>query len=87
MATDLHPTKTRLQLLRDVRDGLVVEGLTEETEGHVWCTADAQYGVPARKVTARVHELEGAGWVECAENLVDWRLTDTGQTVLDGADG
>lgn len=84
---DLYPTKTRLALLRDIRDGHVIEGPVEPWAGDVWNTARAETGDQARKVTARVHELEDAGWVECGGDLTTWSLTAAGRAVLEAHGG
>ena len=77
---DLYPTKTRLALLTAVDDGAVVEGITEDTDGDTWLTED---GHQPLKVTARIHELERAGWVELPDDPpVFWRLTEAGWAVL-----
>lgn len=86
--SDLHPTKTRLALLADVdQPG---EPLVYGEAGHAWWRMGT-------KVTARMDELERAGWVEVhigrlnRENGVGgrwyFRLTATGQKVLDVAEG
>jgi hypothetical protein len=73
----LYPTPTRLDLLHEVLAGNVVEGITEDTDGATWLL-DGEGG--RRKVTARVEELRGAGWVEQAEAF--WHLTSEGYRVL-----
>lgn len=77
----LYPTPTRVALLIEIADGVVFEGITEETEGRTWSTAGAEHGAPARVVTARVDELRRAGWVEI-DDAETWRLTDAGRRVL-----
>ena len=52
----LHPTKARLRLMRDIRDGKVVEYTTETPPLIFSPTED-------RAVTARVAELAAAGLV------------------------
>lgn len=80
--TDLYPTKTRLQLLRDIAADNVVDGLTDETDGHIWLLDIVTFD-PPRKVTARVLELEHAGWVEQGPDGATWRLTAAGRAVLE----
>lgn len=82
----LYPTKTRLALLERVAQGDVLEGITDNTEGETWLT-DMDGSVP-QKVTARIAELERAGWVRLPDDPpVVWRLTDAGRAVLAAADG
>lgn len=89
---ELHPTPTRLNLLRDIADGLVVV-----------YPGEAAFVVPSlsefydpfndrrRKVTGRVNELVNAGWVELRVFSSDlspdlWVLTEAGRKVLEEAD-
>lgn len=81
MSTDLYPTPTRLALLRAVDAADVIEGLTEDTDGDTWLLAQSPYG--HRRVTARILDAQGAGWVTLHADGVTWRLTDTGRAVLD----
>lgn len=80
---NLHPTPTRLALLRDVADGLVMEDPATEV---IW--RDDRLGgfydpntATCTRVTAKVRELENAGWVELG-NLATYRLTETGKRIL-----
>lgn len=73
-------TPTRLELLRAVAAGDVIEGLTEETEGHTWLLP-RDHTETLRKVCARIREAEAAGWVWLEEAF--WRLTDQGQITLE----
>lgn len=68
---DLHPTPTRLALLREVAKPMEVwkDDLTGES-----------YIADGPKVTARLAEMEAAGWVEVDNSF--WQLTDTGRAVL-----
>jgi len=75
----LYPTPTRLALLAAVDAGDVIEGLTEDTDGHTWLLREP--GEP-RKVCARIVEAQGAGWVTLDADGVTWRLTDGGRDVL-----
>lgn len=79
--SDLYPTPNRLALLREVWAGNVLEGITEETDGHTWLI-DPETG-DRRRVCARIAEALKAGWV--VQDEAFWRLTHTGQAVLDGA--
>lgn len=74
--SELHPTPTRLALLRDV------------AHWHVYRRRGVDYdSATDRTVTARMAELERAGWVELGgERELDrllWRLTPAGRAVLD----
>ena len=81
----LYPTKTRLALLRAVDQADVIEGITDDTDGDTWML----FPPPdePRRVTARVMEALGAGWVTLHADGVTWRLTDTGRQILAAADG
>jgi hypothetical protein len=58
MSTDLHPTKTRLALLRAVYDCCVLD-LPADDDGNIstFDTTGVEQGYEARRVTARVDEL------------------------------
>ena len=78
--SDLYLTPTRRELLEAVHEGRVLEGMTEDTEGHTWLV---EYYHPAnRKVDSRIAEAQRAGWVELEPNGVIWRLTVGGRTAL-----
>ncbi|HEX5997335.1 MAG TPA: hypothetical protein VFY84_19520 [Jiangellales bacterium] len=82
----LYPTKTRLALLRDVRDGVVLD-LIDDTidpgqEIPTWNTAGAEDGFPARRVTAAITAMCREGWVTLGSDHMTWRLTDKGRAVL-----
>lgn len=81
----LYPTKTRLALLAAVDAADVIEGLTEDTDGDTWLLAQPPY--EHRRVTARVLEAQGAGWVTLHDDGVTWRLTDLGRQVLAAGGG
>jgi hypothetical protein len=82
---ELYPTRTRLQLLRDVRDGKVGTDITADVERIVlWPYAPTEWQTQ-QTVTARVLELEQAGWVRRSASGAAWLLTDAGEKVL--ADG
>ena len=75
----LYPTKTRLALLEDVRDGLVYE--------EVFGPGRYVRSEPTGYVTARITEMRRAGWVEQRSEPNDkWRkqmrLTPAGERVL-----
>ncbi len=79
----LFLTPTRMQLLRDVRDGFVVEypttaAYTTDTDSYLRVP-----NTPDRKVTARIAELERAGWVRLDMIWMHWRLTIEGRQVLE----
>lgn len=73
----LHPTPTRLQLLRDVRAGLVFQDRAQIS--HI-------SGGP--RVDNRITEMRQAGWVELVVDVSGigmpmWQLTTAGLAVLD----
>ena len=85
--SDLYPTKTRLALLADVANSQVYTDITAEAadsgEDIIWLFPDAPTVWETRhKVTARIREMERAGWVE--EVGCQWALTDVGLDVLLG---
>lgn len=71
----LYPTKTRLRLLAAVADRQVFR----DVMGDDYISGD-------RKVSARIAEVEQAGWVQLGERdrwgIRYWRLTDAGRAVL-----
>ena len=75
---DLYPTKTRLALLADVEQ--------HQVHRHQDGTSTTNAGFST--VTARITELERAGWVrlpaedEAGEVLRLWELTTTGRDTL-----
>lgn len=75
--SDLHPTKTRLAMLRAV---------DSDTDRVWWCYEDGQSYWDAadgqRKVTSRMDELDRAGWVVTEPAGSRWLLTDAGRAVL-----
>lgn len=80
--SDLFPTPTRLALLRDIDAGHVLVDTTVE-KFTVVLFPDAPTSWQDRQtVTARVIELEVAGWAELAP-WHGWQLTDAGRAVLD----
>lgn len=77
----LFATKTRLKLLAEVAAGRVMTDTTA-ADDVIWLCPNAPTDWETReRVTARVRELEAAGWVE-QPHPVDWRLTLAGWTVL-----
>lgn len=84
----LYPTKTRLALLQAVADGAVErDGLGLD----LWDDIDRQ--PRTIRVTARITELEYAGWVRLTTALRSrsgerlpqlWELTTTGRDILHG---
>lgn len=84
--SDLYPTKTRLRLLRAVQSGDVLDGsvlIDDDALGNAWL---CEPGEERRKVTARVIELEEAGWIVLDEPYVHWTLTAEGARVLAAAE-
>jgi len=84
--TDLYPTKTRLALLRQVANSLVQSGYADDVLLFPDAPTSWEY---SRKVTARIEELERAGWV--TELHPDhpgcwWVPTEAGYAVLAAAD-
>ncbi|MBM0274107.1 hypothetical protein [Micromonospora tarensis] len=69
----LHPTKTRIALLDEVRAGRVFR----DAIGDSYISGD-------RKVNAAIREMQTAGWVELYVNKSGdyWRLLDAGRAVL-----
>lgn len=80
---DLYPTKTRLDLLQDVKDGLIC------TDGAAIWRDERLAGIydpitaTRTKVTSRAHELEQAGWIKRVDTY-SYRITDAGREVLAG---
>lgn len=78
----LHPTPTRIALLRDVAAGHVY---TSGDDGEIYNDARGDH----RKVSARLIELFRPRWVKPVprEDAVQgWAVADDGQAVLDIAD-
>jgi hypothetical protein len=73
--SDLCPTPTRLQLLRDVRAGAVFQD-----------RAGISYVSGGPRVDNRITEMAVAGWVALTDVGADgfdyWQLTDAGRAVL-----
>lgn len=77
--SDTYLTPTRRELLIAVHEGRVIEGITEDSEGHTWLV---EIGYANRKVCARISEAERAGWVVLDDAGVSWRLTHLGRKAL-----
>lgn len=79
---DLFPTKTRLDLLEAVRDGLV---LTHPMDEEIYPLQDPD---PPHCVTERMRQMYRAKWVEPQEESgsLAWELTDAGRETLEEAD-
>lgn len=85
MSGDLYPTKTRLGLLAEIANGQVLTDITADDDVILlfpWAPTQWQDRV---KVTARVREMERAGWVETDTAGVTWQLTERGRAFLDAA--
>lgn len=82
--SDLYPTPTRIQLLRDVANSQVFTDLTADYTRIVLAPNAPAEWQTQQTVTKRVEELEKAGWIEEINN-VDWHLTDKGREILAGA--
>lgn len=88
MSDDLYPTPTRLALLRQVANGQVCTDFmasidTEGGDDVIVLFPDAPTAwSDRRRVTARIREMEAAGWVRELTGG-DWFLTDAGQALLD----
>lgn len=79
---DLHPTKTRLTLLAQVANDQVTTDLTLDEGDRVVLHPDAPTSWSEQvTVTARIRQLEAAGWIE-EDPAAFWRLTDAGRDVL-----
>jgi hypothetical protein len=81
--SDLYPTPTRLGLLSDVGNGLIVAEPSSET---IW--RDERLGgfhdpftATRTRVTAKARELEEAEWIELSGRYT-YRLTDRGRDLL-----
>lgn len=90
--SDLYPTKTRLDLLWAIYDGAVVEKypLLPAKPYSVW--DDIEREPRLVRVTARVKELERAGWIVRGDRAIDswhgdrfWKVTAAGVAVLKAA--
>jgi hypothetical protein len=77
--SDLYPTPTRIQLLRDLETECVVEN-----EDGTWLLSQTN-AFPPVKVSAEIRKFHSAGWVELLPNVERWVLTDAGREILRGA--
>lgn len=76
----LYVTPTRLDLLIAVSEQRVVEGITEDSNGHTWLVEE---GYPNRKVCFRIREAQRASWVTLPRGVGPfWELTDAGHTAM-----
>lgn len=91
MAAELFPTKTRLALLRQVANSQVMTDISPEADDQdvILLFPDAPTSWQDRvKVTARIREMEQAGWVTTVDNVgMSWYPTEAGFAVLARADG
>lgn len=84
MSDELYPTPTRLELLRAIQNSVVEVDTTADDFTVVLFPYAPTSWQERQIVTARVLEVERAGWVE----LRPWdgyKLTDAGRAILDGA--
>ena len=67
----LHPTKTRVALLAAVERGDVLDLPDPDNDGHTatFDLTDAEIGMPARRVNARVDEFVREGWVRLSVEI------------------
>lgn len=78
--SELYPTPTRIQLLRDVQDGRVLF-----RGGDSWCEWQVEGRHPT-KVTFTVKQVAAAGWIQRQPATpFRWDLTDAGRQILGGA--
>jgi hypothetical protein len=78
----LHPTKTRLSLLADIANSLVLTDITTDSDVILLFPYAPTEWQTRERVTARVRELEKAGWVEQDEAGVNWQPTAYGRQLL-----
>lgn len=82
----LYSTPTRLQLLRQVDNSQVGMDITTDLgpRAVLWPDAPTSWQDHVT-VTARIKELEHAGWVRLDDAEVWWLVTDAGREVLEAA--
>lgn len=81
----LYPTKTRLRLLLDIANSQVGTDIRADHDRIIlWPDAPTSWQDQV-VVTARVRELEHAGWVTLDQAEVWWLVTDAGREVLEAA--
>lgn len=86
MEHELYPTKTRLALLRGVAASQVQTARDGPTSCVLWFMDAPESWTYSRNVTARMAELQRAGWVvesEPAGPGAWWLLTDAGRKLLE----
>lgn len=77
--SDLYPTPTRLQFLRDITNGLVF------VDPYGQASLDAEPDGVWRRVTSRWADVHRAGWARRPEGDKRWQraeLTEAGMAVL-----
>lgn len=80
----LYPTKSRLALLAGVENLAVTVDVTSDVWRVVWHPYAPDQWQDQVAVTARIAELERAGWVTVDEEQAKVRITDAGHKVLAG---
>ena len=86
--SDLRPTPTRVELLQDVANGLIVAEPSTET---IWRDERLAgfydpFTATRTRVTSKARELEVAEWIELGGRYT-YRLTDKGRELLSVATG
>ncbi|GLH94920.1 hypothetical protein [Phytohabitans aurantiacus] len=85
---ELYPTKTRRALLDAIANAQVLTDITAPALDVILLFPNAPTEWQTRQtVTARVRELEAAGWVEEDDAGVEWRTTDAGEAARTGPAG
>jgi hypothetical protein len=85
---ELYPTKNRRALLDAIANGQVLTDITAPVLDVIVLFPNAPTEWQTRQtVTARVRELERAGWVEEDDAGVEWRTTDAGEAARTGPAG
>ena len=80
----LYPTKARLSLLAGVANLAVTVDITSDVWRVVWHPYAPDQWQDQVAVTARIAEMERAGWVSVDEDRAKVRITDAGRGVLAG---
>lgn len=81
--SDLYPTPSRVALLQDIADGLVVEADTAAWRDEALAAFYDPFTATRTKVTARVREMVAAGWVEHDTATGMYWPTDAGRAVIE----
>jgi hypothetical protein len=86
MSSSLYPTPTRVNLLQDVADGLIMAEPSSET---IWRDERLAgfydpFTATRTRVTAKARELEEVEWIQLGAAYA-YRLTDEGRAVLAAA--